>query len=210
MWITDSPFFRVIPARPIHPLDNHFSRLMKTTYNTDISKQPNNTRCRFWSENSLKSMTQPTPRARNITTILHRVDMVSEKRLMESSIGRARAKIKMMAPAMMIATLGVTISTAPIFSCEKRSKSWVQEVIPPPLSLIRDPQTNGIYPVGKAINHSCTKNNSLFVVLITEGQKFSGISHKCRAVLPFSWRYLYDYSQNLQWPSIYVQGCEYG
>ena len=131
MWITDSPFFRVIPARPIHPLDNHFSRLMKTTYNTDISKQPNNTRCRFWSENSLKSMTQPTPRARNITTILHRVDMVSEKRLMESSIGKARAKIKMMAPAMMIATLGVTISTAPIFSREKRSKSWVQEVIPP-------------------------------------------------------------------------------
>ena len=51
---------------------------------------------------------------------------------------------------------------------------------------------------------------TLFVVLITEGQKFSGISHKCRAVLPFSWRYLYDYSQNLQWPSIYVQGCEYG
>lgn len=136
--------------------------------------------------------------------------MVSEKRLMESSIGKARAKIKMMAPAMMIATLGVTISTAPIFSCEKTFKVVGTRGYTHPLFLIRDPQTNGINPVGKAINYSCTKNNSLFVVLITEGQKFSGISHKCRAVLPFSWRYLYDYSKNLQWPSIYVQGCEYG
>ena len=73
-------------------------------------------------------MTQPTQRARNITKILHLVEIVSEKRLMESSIGNAMAKIKMRTPATMTAKFGATIfnSSYILIEIQKRSKAWVQ------------------------------------------------------------------------------------
>lgn len=71
------------------------------------------------SERDSKSITQPTPRARKMTTILHRVEIVLEKHLMESSMGKTKAKKRINTPVTISANVGVTIFNTPYSLCYK-------------------------------------------------------------------------------------------